>query len=189
MKVLSCAALAICAFAAIPSDAQQGSESGVNFLGFTRLRSLTAAVRPAADLTCFRSQTRVARLSPTTIRYSITRGFRTIVRWKACQDSCGRVTRSSCVRAKGIRLIIHYERGSTIRSIVMNGAAAPGDHPNSHLGYSVGRWEGDVLTIDTTHMLGFHLSGGARATEPGSSSDGTLLAGTGLHGSSTRTGD
>ena len=31
---------------------------------------------------------------------------------------------------------------------------APADHPRTRLGYSVGHWDGDVLVIETTHMLG-----------------------------------
>ena len=55
---------------------------------------------------------------------------------------------------EGGRIVMRLERGDTVRSIPMDGAAPPADQPNTELGYSVGHWAGDVLTIETTHLLG-----------------------------------
>ena len=71
------------------------------------------------------------------------------------------------------RVGIRYERGNTTRSIPLDGPAAAADQPLADLGYSVARWEGDVLTIETTHMTsdvirnnrGYPISGEARVTE------------------------
>ena len=52
------------------------------------------------------------------------------------------------------RIVMRLERGDTVRSIPMDGAAPPADQPNTELGYSVAHWAGDVLTIETTHLLG-----------------------------------
>ena len=52
------------------------------------------------------------------------------------------------------RIVMRFERGDTVRSILVEGAAPPAGQPNTELGYSVGRWVGDVLTIETTDLLG-----------------------------------
>ena len=52
------------------------------------------------------------------------------------------------------RTIIRFEALDTVRTVFMNGAPPPTDHPHTELGYSVGRWEGDILIIETTHLLG-----------------------------------
>ncbi len=52
------------------------------------------------------------------------------------------------------KIVMRFERGDTVRSIPMDGAAPPAGQPNTELGYSVGHWAGDVLTIETTHLLG-----------------------------------
>ncbi len=70
------------------------------------------------------------------------------------------------VREEDGKLVFHYERGGAVRSIVMNGTPPAANQPNTHLGYSVGRWEGDVLIIETTHMSGGVLSGNARPLSP-----------------------
>ncbi len=49
------------------------------------------------------------------------------------------------------RIMIRYEDADTLRSIIMNGPPPAPDQPRNLLGYSVGRWEGEVLTIETTH--------------------------------------
>ena len=49
------------------------------------------------------------------------------------------------------RIVIRYEDADTMRSIAMNGPPPAPDQPRDLLGYSVGRWEGEVLTIETTH--------------------------------------
>ncbi len=71
------------------------------------------------------------------------------------------------------RIVMRFERGNTIRSIPVHGAAPSPDEPYSDLGYSVGHWEGAVLTIETTHMMGgvirnnrgYPISPEARITE------------------------
>jgi len=52
------------------------------------------------------------------------------------------------------RIVMRFERGDTVRSIPVDGAAPPAGQPNTELGYSVGHWVGDVLTIETTHLMG-----------------------------------
>lgn len=77
------------------------------------------------------------------------------------------------IGAQGATIVMRYERGNTLRTIHMDGRAAPANEPRSLLGYSVGRWVNDVLTIETTHMTGgaifnnrgYHLSADARLTE------------------------
>ena len=68
---------------------------------------------------------------------------------------------------------LHYEHGGAVRVVHMDGAPPPADHPHTRLGYSVGHWEGDVLTIETTHLesgvvftnRGYPLSPQTRLTE------------------------
>ena len=70
-------------------------------------------------------------------------------------------------------IAIRYEDVDTVRSIAMNGPPPPADQPRTPLGYSVGRWEGEVLTVQTTHTTasmifsnrGRPISPGARITE------------------------
>lgn len=73
---------------------------------------------------------------------------------------------------EGGRIVIHYERFNTVRTINMSGNSPPAGQARSELGYSIGRWEGDVLIIETTHLLGgavrngdLPLSREARITE------------------------
>jgi len=71
------------------------------------------------------------------------------------------------------RIVMRFERGNTIRSIPVYGAAPSPDEPYTDLGYSVGRWVGEVLTIETTHITdgvirnnrGYPISREARITE------------------------
>ena len=50
-------------------------------------------------------------------------------------------------------LVILYEASSGIRQIFMDGRKAPtGDPQPWYYGYSTGRWEGDTLVVETTHM-------------------------------------
>jgi len=71
------------------------------------------------------------------------------------------------------RIVFHYERGNTLRSIPMATSTPPPSQPSSELGYSVARWSGNDLIIETTHMMsgsirnntGYPLSPGARVTE------------------------
>ena len=52
------------------------------------------------------------------------------------------------------RTIVRFEVLDIVRTIVMDGSAAASDQPRTELGYSVGRWEEDVLVVQTTGMLG-----------------------------------
>lgn len=51
-------------------------------------------------------------------------------------------------------IVFRYEYFDQIRLIFMDGRGHPGpDAPHSKMGHSIGRWEGDELVIDTTHIL------------------------------------
>ena len=71
------------------------------------------------------------------------------------------------------RIVMRLEEGNTTRSILVDGPPPSADQPHTGLGYSVGQWVGDVLTIKTTHLiggliihdLGYPLSREARITE------------------------
>ena len=55
------------------------------------------------------------------------------------------------------RLIVFlYEQDTTFRQVFLDGRTLPRDPNPSWLGYSVGRWEGDDLVVETT---GFHDQG------------------------------
>jgi len=54
----------------------------------------------------------------------------------------------------GDTIVMHSERLGTIRVIHMDGDPPTADQPHTELGYSVGRWEEAVLTIETTHTMG-----------------------------------
>jgi len=50
-------------------------------------------------------------------------------------------------------IVILYEASSGIRQIFMDGRKAPTEDPQPwYYGYSTGRWEGDTLVVETTHM-------------------------------------
>ena len=51
------------------------------------------------------------------------------------------------------RLILHYEEYNTFREIWTDGRQIPNDPDPTWNGYSVGRWEGDTLVVDT---IGFN---------------------------------
>ncbi len=50
--------------------------------------------------------------------------------------------------------VVRFEVLDLVRSIVMDGDRPASDQPHTELGYSVGHWEGDVLIVETSHMLG-----------------------------------
>ena len=52
------------------------------------------------------------------------------------------------------RTIIRFEALDTVRTVFMDGPPPPADQPHTEVGYSVGRWEGGELIVETTHMLG-----------------------------------
>ena len=47
---------------------------------------------------------------------------------------------------------MRYERDDAVRVIHMDGAEPPPDQPPTVLGYSRGRWDGDVFVIETSHL-------------------------------------
>ena len=49
---------------------------------------------------------------------------------------------------------LHYEHGGAERTIHMGGTAPAAEELHTNLGYSVGRWEGDALVIETTNLNG-----------------------------------
>jgi hypothetical protein len=55
-------------------------------------------------------------------------------------------------------VLIHVEH-NTPRRVWMDGRQAPPDTQPSSLGFSAGRWEGDVLVIETTHLAPGWLDG------------------------------
>lgn len=55
-------------------------------------------------------------------------------------------------------VVIHTER-NTPRRIFMDGREAPANQPPTSLGFSVGRWEGKTLVIETTHLAPGWLDG------------------------------
>ena len=51
-------------------------------------------------------------------------------------------------------IVIKYEYFDQVRIVFMDGREhLPADAPHSKMGHSTGRWEGDELVIDTTHLL------------------------------------
>jgi hypothetical protein len=66
------------------------------------------------------------------------------------------------------KILMLHEVGHNVRVIYMDKTAPPKDTPMSFLGYSVGRWDGDTLVVETTHLndqtrLDMHTSHGPRA--------------------------
>lgn len=55
------------------------------------------------------------------------------------------------VYSPGMITILH-EVAHNIRYIHMDGKPPPADTPHTFLGYSTGRWEGDTLVVETTHL-------------------------------------
>ena len=71
-------------------------------------------------------------------------------------------------------LVILYEGNGERREIFIDGRPMPGNDPQPWWnGYSIGRWEGDILVVDTTHFrdggwldgVGNPLTDAARITE------------------------
>ena len=57
---------------------------------------------------------------------------------------------------RGDTIELRLEEYDTLRTIYMNPAATPEPAPSIY-GHSVGRWEGDTLVVDTTHMNWGHF--------------------------------
>ena len=47
-------------------------------------------------------------------------------------------------------IVLLYEMDTVFRQVFLDGRALPADPQPSFLGYSVGRWEGDTLVVDTS---------------------------------------
>lgn len=52
----------------------------------------------------------------------------------------------------GDEVYIFYEEDHSWRQIYLDGRAIPGDPDSSYLGYSVGKWDGDTLEVDTVGL-------------------------------------
>ena len=59
----------------------------------------------------------------------------------------------------GNHYLFIYVEHNTPRRIWMDGRTAPADTPDSSLGFSVGRWDGTSLVIETTHLAPGWLDG------------------------------
>jgi hypothetical protein len=59
----------------------------------------------------------------------------------------------------GTHYVFVYVEHNTPRRVWMDGRSPPPDTPPSSLGFSVGRWDGDALVIETTHLLPGWLDG------------------------------
>ncbi len=55
-------------------------------------------------------------------------------------------------------ITMRFEAWDVVRTIHMDGSTPPGDLEHSPLGYSVGRWEGETLIVETTHVTEAVLS-------------------------------
>ena len=53
---------------------------------------------------------------------------------------------------QGADIVLRLEEWDTLRTIHMNSSVDPATQPATPLGYSMGRWEGDVLVVDTTRI-------------------------------------
>lgn len=53
---------------------------------------------------------------------------------------------------QGNEIVLLLEMYDTVRTIHMDQSAPPEDAPFSRLGYSIGRWEGNELVVETTHL-------------------------------------
>ena len=53
---------------------------------------------------------------------------------------------------QGAVILLRQEEFDAVRTIYMDPDATPGDPQPSLLGHSVGRWEGDTLVVETTHV-------------------------------------
>jgi hypothetical protein len=53
---------------------------------------------------------------------------------------------------EGDKILLRIEMYDTVRTIHLDQAAVPENEPFSRLGYSIGRWEDNVLVVNTTHL-------------------------------------
>ncbi|MGW8370589.1 MAG: DUF6152 family protein, partial [Gammaproteobacteria bacterium] len=59
----------------------------------------------------------------------------------------------------GTHYLMIYIEHNTPRRIWMDGRTAPADTPATPMGFSVGRWEDNVLVVETTHLSAAWLDG------------------------------
>ncbi|HEY8521864.1 MAG TPA: DUF6152 family protein [Gammaproteobacteria bacterium] len=59
----------------------------------------------------------------------------------------------------GTHYLFVYVQNNTPRRVYMDGREPPADLPPSSMGFSVGRWEGKVLIVETTHLAPGWLDG------------------------------
>ena len=59
----------------------------------------------------------------------------------------------------GNHYLMVYIEHNTPRRVWMDGRQAPANTPATAMGFSVGRWEGDVLVVETTHLASGWLDG------------------------------
>ena len=52
----------------------------------------------------------------------------------------------------GNTLTIRYETMDVVRTVYMGGTPPPSNTPHTPNGYAVGRWDGEILVIETTHL-------------------------------------
>jgi hypothetical protein len=82
----------------------------------------------------------------------------------------------------GTHYLIVYQQNNTPRRIWMDGRQAPADWPKTSMGFSVGRWDDEVLVIETTGLSAGTLDGsllpmageGTRIVERWQMTDGGL---------------
>lgn len=53
---------------------------------------------------------------------------------------------------EGETVTIFYETMDVVRTVHLDGDAPPGDAAHTPNGHAIGRWEGDMLVVDTTHL-------------------------------------
>ena len=62
------------------------------------------------------------------------------------------------------RVVIHNEFFNVDRTVYMDGRGHPRDGMRTNQGHSIGRWEGDVLVVDTT-LFSDHLLGNSQGVQ------------------------
>lgn len=61
---------------------------------------------------------------------------------------------------RGDTILMRMEEYDTLRTFHMAAAAGPGTQPRTPLGYSVGRWDGKTLVIETSRVSAPYLNAG-----------------------------
>lgn len=64
---------------------------------------------------------------------------------------------------QGDTILLRSEEYDTVRTFHMDGGKDPATQPVTPLGYSVGRWEGDMLVVETTRLGGGWMAFGPDA--------------------------